>query len=136
MKKGGILFVPPKQWRENSRLQRLTGVKCSTFSTFHAMLEIINQAKLTGGKGCPSKLSNADKNTVKKIICVTVSNGRKHDFKIYKESGVVLSPTITAMADRDCRKHMVIQLFRKKVQRKGRLAKKEKSTIVRWVHKR
>ena len=41
-----------------SRFQRLTGVKRSTFE---AMLEIVNKAKPQGGKGRPSKLSNADK---------------------------------------------------------------------------
>ena len=35
----------------------------------------------------------------KRILCLTINNGRKHDFRIFKESGIVLQRTTTAIAD-------------------------------------
>ena len=39
-----------------------------------------------------------DKNTAE-IICTEQSNGKSHDFRIFKESGVHINPAIQAMTD-------------------------------------
>jgi len=35
----------------------------------------------------------------KKIVCVDYANGKRHDFRLYKESGVHLNETIHAVTD-------------------------------------
>jgi hypothetical protein len=40
----------------------------------------------------------ADK-TTRKVICVAFSNGKRHDFRIFKESGTHIHPEITVKAD-------------------------------------
>jgi hypothetical protein len=37
--------------------------------------------------------------TSKKIICTNYKNGKKHDFKVFKESNVHLHPTLIAKTD-------------------------------------
>ncbi|MBL0310490.1 MAG: transposase [Bacteroidetes bacterium] len=40
----------------------------------------------------------ADQNT-RQIVCTEVGNGRKHDYKLYKQSQTPIHPTITAEVD-------------------------------------
>jgi DDE superfamily endonuclease len=35
----------------------------------------------------------------KKIICVDVTNGKRHDFRLYKESGININPQIRVATD-------------------------------------
>jgi hypothetical protein len=35
----------------------------------------------------------------KKIICTNFSNGRRHDFRLFKESGVHIHPSIKSLTD-------------------------------------
>lgn len=37
--------------------------------------------------------------TLQKIICTSFSNGKKHDFRLFKESNVRLAPNQTALTD-------------------------------------
>ena len=35
----------------------------------------------------------------KKIICTSFSNGKRHDFRLFKESGVHIDPNIKSLTD-------------------------------------
>ena len=39
-----------------------------------------------------------DKKT-KEVICTSFSNGKRHDFKLFKESGVHMNPQIKSLTD-------------------------------------
>ena len=68
----------------------------------------------------------------KKIICTNFSNGRRHDFRLFKASGVYIHPTIKSLTDmrfQGIQKiHHNTELPKKKIKRNP-LTKEEKKKI-------
>jgi hypothetical protein len=68
-----------------------------------------------------------------KIICTAFSNGKRHDFRLFKESKIHIHPDINALTDSAYlglqKVHAKIQMPKKKVRKNHSLKKIRKITL-------
>lgn len=87
---------------EAEKFRRLTGVRKDTFYKMVDILrEVEIQKKARGGRKKRHTLKTqvvVNKKT-KRVICTAFSNGKRHDFRLFKESKTKIHPNVNIITD-------------------------------------